>query len=190
MPHGAAALPSTVVFDLHTGLERPLPALAQLEMERSLGARAPCDDPAAIWTCFAPQWCTATGAPPRLSIVRARLRIICVSGESYAGSLECLHGSGLLASDCVYISSVCVASALRRRGVGRLLLQTALRLGGGHPTALHVQRPGTRAASTPMERVVALRYPGVLALYEGLGFEQRVEGGHPGYTLLVRPGLT
>jgi len=190
MPHGAAALSSTVVFDLHTRLERPLPALAQLEMERSLGARAPCNDPAAAATCFAPQWCTATSAPPRLSSVRARLRIICVSGELYAGSLEYLHSSGLLASDCVYISSVCVASALRRGGVGRLLLQTALRLGGGQPTALHVQRPGARAASTPMERVVALRYPGTVAFYGRLGFEQRVERGHPGYTLLVRPGST
>jgi len=188
MPHEPAVRSSTVVFDLHTRLERALPALARFEMERSLGNRAPCDDPAATALCFAPQWCTATGTPPRLSSVRARLCLIYVSGESYAGSLECLYGSGLLAGDCVYLSSVCVASALRRRGVGRLLLQTALRLGGGLPTALHVQRPGARAGSTAMERLVALRYPGTVAFYEGFGFEQRVGRGPLGYTLLVRPG--
>jgi len=52
---------------------------------------------------------------------------------------------------------------------------------GQHPWASTLVPPA-------MERVVALRYPGTVAFYERLGFEQRVERGHPGYTLLVQPG--
>jgi GNAT superfamily N-acetyltransferase len=180
-----ASTPPVLAYDIETHRLCEFPDSARLEMTHNLGGHAACNDPASAVLCFAPQLCTKA-RPPTLGEVHRRVRIVFLGKGTYAGSADWSHVRGLLAGDCAYISSVCVASARRRSGIGRALVQTALSLSDGMSVALHVQRPRVHP-ETPMERVVALRYPRTLAFYTSMGFRVTDAPAHPSFKLLVRP---
>jgi GNAT superfamily N-acetyltransferase len=180
-----ASAPLVFAYDIETHRPCEFPVSAQLEMNHNLGGHAACNDPASAVLCFAPQLCTKV-QPPTLGEVRLRVRIVFLGKGAYAGSADYSHVRGLLSGDCAYISSVCVASARRRSGIGRALIQTALGLSDGMSVALHVQRPRVQT-ETPMERVVALRYPRTMAFYRSMGFRVTGVPAHSGFELLVRP---
>jgi len=182
-----AAPPVVLAYDLETRRPCAIPASVQLQMAHSLGGDAACDDPAAAALCFAPQRCTGATPPPLEGAVYMRMRIVYLAQGAYAGSADCWHLRSSPWGHCAYLSSVCVVPTMRRAGVGRALVQTALAQSRGLPVALYVQCPRA-SPSTPMEKVVALRYPATRAFYASLGFEQAQEArADPEFTLLVRP---